>query len=211
MRQSQPPSIPPCQGGRKNSLPKTDFSSSPDKGRRGRGFENTDEPDHQHARTFLSYNKKLIALARENRKNPTPAETKIWNEVLRMRQFAALKFLRQKPIDKFIVDFYCSELRLVIEIDGESHAENIAYDAERTKILQSLGVTVVRYTNQEIMTNMNGVYDNLSEVIAGIQPPSVPPCQGGGDRPLFDAESGVSSSPDKDPLGPKGRRRGGCL
>ena len=96
------------------------LSSSPDKGRRGRGLETVEGSNRQREYTFLPYNKKLIALARENRKNPNPAEIKIWSEVLRMRQFATLKFLRQKPIDNYIVDFYCSKLRLVIEIDGES-------------------------------------------------------------------------------------------
>jgi very-short-patch-repair endonuclease len=118
----------------------------------------------------LPYNKNLTALARENRKNPTPAETKIWNEVLRMRQFAGYKFLRQKPLAGYIVDFYCSELRLVVEIDGESHAESVEYDAERTRVLQSLGLTVVRYTNAEVFQNIAGVYDNLIEKIEKLTP-----------------------------------------
>jgi very-short-patch-repair endonuclease len=118
----------------------------------------------------LPYNKNLTALARENRKNPTPAETKIWNEVLRMRQFAGYKFLRQKPLAGYIVDFYCSELRLVVEIDGDSHAESVEYDAERTRVLQSLGLTVVRYTNAEVFQNIAGVYDNLIEKIEKLTP-----------------------------------------
>jgi very-short-patch-repair endonuclease len=118
----------------------------------------------------LPYNKNLTALARENRKNPTPAETKIWNEVLRMRQFAGYKFLRQKPLAGYIVDFYCSELRLVVEIDGESHAESVEYDAERTRVLQSLGLTVVRYTNAEVFQTIAGVYDNLIEKIEKLTP-----------------------------------------
>jgi len=118
----------------------------------------------------LPYNKNLTALARENRKNPTPAETKIWNEVLRMRQFAGYKFLRQKPLAGYIVDFYCSELRLVVEIDGDSHAESVECDAERTRVLQSLGLTVVRYTNAEVFQNIAGVYDNLIEKIEKLTP-----------------------------------------
>jgi very-short-patch-repair endonuclease len=116
----------------------------------------------------LPYNKNLTALARENRKNPSPAETKIWREILRMRQFAQYKFLRQKPIGGYIVDFYCSELRLVIEIDGDSHAETGEYDLERTRFLNALGVRVIRYTNDEILRNIEGVYDNLSSVITAI-------------------------------------------
>ena len=135
-------------------------SSSPVKGRRGRGLPPAPVKKESG---ILPYNKKFTERARENRKNPTPAETKIWNEVLRMRQFSDYKFLRQKPIDNYIVDFYCSELQLVIEIDGDSHAETVEYDAERTRILQSLGLTVVRYTNEEVICNIQGVYDDLSE------------------------------------------------
>jgi len=111
--------------------------------------------------SFLPYNTRLTILSRANRKNPTAAEQKVWFEVLRARQFAAYKFLRQKPIDQFIVDFYCAKLRLVIEVDGDSHAENISGDNERTQILQGHGLTVIRYTNHDVMHNISGVYDDL--------------------------------------------------
>ena len=110
---------------------------------------------------FLPYDPKLTTLARANRKNPTPAEKKIWFEVLRHNQFAAYKFLRQKPIDRFIVDFYCSKLRWVIEIDGDSHAEDPIYDIERTQTLQQYGLMVIRYSNHEVMSKISGVYDDL--------------------------------------------------
>ncbi len=115
---------------------------------------------------FIPYNKKLTTLARENRKNPTAAESKMWNGVLRMRHFADYKFLRQKPIGDFIADFYCAALHLVIEIDGDSHAEAVEYDAKRTNALEALGITVVRYTNDEILKNLSGVYDDLMRRIA---------------------------------------------
>ncbi len=85
----------------------------------------------------------------------------MWNEVLRMRHFADYKFLRQKSIAEFIVDFYCAELSLVIELDGDSHAESIKYDAVRTTALNALGITVVRYSNDDVMRNLEGVYDDL--------------------------------------------------
>ena len=135
----QPPSIPPYQGGSMSSLP--------DKGGRGVGF--------------LPYDKNLTAFARENRSNPTPAERTIWREVLRKRQLSRFKFLRQKPIGQYIVDFYCSELRLVIEIDGDSHAQAIQYDAKRTTFINSLGLRVIRYTNDEVLNNLEGIYDDL--------------------------------------------------
>ena len=119
---------------------------------------------------FLPYNKKLTALARANRKNPTAAEIKMWYEMLRMRQFAHYKFLRQKPIAGFIVDFYCSELHLAIEIDGDTHGETITYDSERTKLLNARGLMVIRYTNEDVLKNIAGVYDDLARRI----PQSIP-------------------------------------
>ena len=117
---------------------------------------------------FIHYNKKLTNLARENRKNPTAAESKMWNEVLRMRHFADYKFSRQKPIADFIVDFYCSALHLVIEIDGDSHSEAVEYDAARTAALNARGITVVRYANDEVLKNLPGVYDDLMRRVASL-------------------------------------------
>jgi very-short-patch-repair endonuclease len=168
-------------------------SSSPVKGRRGRGLSFAAEKERVRS-GVLPYNKNLTDRAREHRKNPTTAESKIWNEVLRMRQFANYKFLRQKPIDNYIVDFYCSELRLVIEIDGESHADTVEYDAERTRVLQSLGLTVVRYTNDDVIQNIQGVYDDLSERIEKLTPL---------DSPLSGGKTGS--------LLDKGGRGVGCL
>ena len=110
----------------------------------------------------MPYDKKLTALARENRKNPTLAEQKMWFEVLCRRQFSAYKFLRQKPIEYFIVDFYCTKLGWVIEIDGDSHAEQPGYDADRTVLLQRHGLTVIRYDNRDVLNNIAGVYDDLA-------------------------------------------------
>ena len=191
--ENQPPSIPPYQGGGLDS-------SSPDKGRRGRGLPLASSGEgFAFDSAFLPYNKKLTERARENRKNPTKAESKIWNEVLRMRQFADYKFLRQKPIDNYIVDFYCSELRLVIEIDGDSHAETIKYDAERTRVLQSSGLTVVRYTNDDVICNIQGVYEDLSEKIGKLTSlqhltPLAPLVRGG-------LKACLEASPDKGRFG----------
>ena len=157
------PLAPLDRGGQKASR----LAPSPVKGRAGEGFGRAGEGFSAAGEGLgfdsgiLPYNTNLTVLARENRKNPTAAERKIWNEVLRMKQFAGYKFLRQKPIDKYIVDFYCSELRLAIEIDGDSHAENVEYDVERTKILNALGLTVIRYTNDEVLNNIEGVFADL--------------------------------------------------
>ena len=122
---------------------------SPEKGRAGEGLG------------FLKYDKRLTALARENRKNPTPAETLIWQKVLRSKQFEHHKFHRQKPIGPYIVDFYCAELRLVIEIDGDSHAAQADYDTQRTEHLKALGLRVIRYENRDVLNNLPGIYEHL--------------------------------------------------
>ena len=116
---------------------------------------------------FLPYDPKLTTLARANRKNPTPAEKKIWFEVLRHNQFAAYKFLRQKPIDRFIVDFYCHEARLVIEVDGGIHEneENKEYDEGRTYELKKFGLTVLRFKNDDIENKLWGVLKILENEI----------------------------------------------
>ncbi len=119
---------------------------------------------------FLPYERRLTAFARENRRNPTPAELLIWNHVLRNRQFCGLKFVRQKPIGPYVVDFYCAELRLVIEIDGDSHAEQLAYDAKRTRRLEAMGLTVLRYANREVLQALDGVYEDLCSKVAGRAP-----------------------------------------
>jgi len=138
--------------------------------------------------SYIPYNQKLTELARENRKNPTKAEQKIWNEVLRNKNFSNYKFHRQKPLDNFIADFYCFKLRLIIEIDGDSHADKREYDEIRTEILNQYGLTVLRYTNDEVLNNIEGVYDDLMEKI---KPTPALPCQGGSKK----------SPPDKGDLG----------
>lgn len=78
-----------------------------------------------------------------------------------MRQFMQYKFLRQKPIANFIVDFYCSQLSLAIEIDGDTHGESNTCELERTILLKACGITVIRYTNDDVLKNISGVYDDL--------------------------------------------------
>ena len=117
----------------------------------------------------LPYNPKLVARAKEMRRNPTPAEKKLWQQYL--RTFPA-RILRQHPIANhpianFIVDFYCSALRLVIEVDGDRHftEEGQAYDAERSQVLESYGLMVLRFTNAEVLQNFESVCDRIAEVL----------------------------------------------
>jgi very-short-patch-repair endonuclease len=112
----------------------------------------------------LPYNPKLIDRARELRKNLTPAERKLWYEYLRNFKY---RVLRQRPIDHFIVDFYCHSLKFVIEVDGDSHftEEAEAADRERTQQLESYGIRVIRFTNQEVVKDFEGVCSRIEAEI----------------------------------------------
>lgn len=86
----------------------------------------------------------------------TSAETKLWT-ILRNRQLDGYKFRRQKPIGRFIVDFFCDDAKLVIEIDGDTHAGREGYDINRTKWLENEGYQVIRFKNDDILTNLENV------------------------------------------------------
>jgi len=114
---------------------------------------------------YIPYNPALKNMARENRKNPTTAEKKMW-KFLQKKEFAGLKFTRQKPLDNFIADFYCAELMLVIEIDGKYHDNRKEQDKIRSEILQKkYGIKVIRYTNDQILNNPKEVLKDLYKKI----------------------------------------------
>ncbi len=116
----------------------------------------------------LPYNPDLVERAREMRKNMTDAEKKLWFGYLRNFKY---RVLRQRPIDHFIVDFYCAELKLVIEVDGGQHfTENgLGYDNERTQILEGYGIKVLRFTNQDVLYNFSSVCDAIEYESKNIQ------------------------------------------
>jgi very-short-patch-repair endonuclease len=89
----------------------------------------------------------------------------MWQRLLSHRQFQGYKFHRQKPIGPYIVDFYCPDLRLVIEIDGDSHGQQADYDARRDATLHHLGLRVLRYTNRDVLSNPEGVFADLVDQI----------------------------------------------
>jgi very-short-patch-repair endonuclease len=111
----------------------------------------------------LPYQPQLVDRARELRKNMTPAEKRLW---LHLRQFP-YRVLRQRPVDRYIVDFYLPQHRLVIEIDGDTHGEagQQRYDAERTQRLEALELRVLRLTNAEVKENLEGVWEVLCRVL----------------------------------------------
>ncbi|MCH2188341.1 endonuclease domain-containing protein [Candidatus Gracilibacteria bacterium] len=97
------------------------------------------------------------------RLNPTKAELLAWEKLFSNRGFYGYKFSRQKMLGYFIVDFYCSELQLVVEIDGGIHDSRKEYDSERECELQKIGVKVIRYTNAQILKDVEGVYYDLAQ------------------------------------------------
>ena len=110
--------------------------------------------------------KATLKSRRRLRNEMTQPEKNLWSR-LRSQQFQSLKFRRQHGIGPYVVDFYCPEKLTVVEIDGESHTEEqqITLDAERAAYLRSLGLQVIRYTNHEILENMEGVLSDLQEKI----------------------------------------------
>ena len=118
----------------------------------------------------------LTKRAQEMRKEMTEPELRLWLR-LRAERFAGVKFRRQKVIqdehDKAIVDFAANDPKLVIEVDGETHVGREGRDAARTRFLESKGYRVVRFTNAEVVTNLEGVLARIGEVSAQLrsQPP----------------------------------------
>jgi very-short-patch-repair endonuclease len=102
----------------------------------------------------------VIAAARRLRQNLTPAEQMLW-QALRNRQLQGLRFRCQHAVETFIVDFYCPEHRLVIEVDGEIHDTQKDYDAARTEKLSQQGYRVIRFSNQQVLTNINEVLETI--------------------------------------------------
>ncbi len=101
-----------------------------------------------------------IYIAREFRKKPTISEAMIW-EGLRAKQFLNLKFRRQHLISGYIIDFYCSELNLAIEIDGPVHLRQIKEDAERQKNIEDLGIKFIRINSEDIEYDLKSVLKKI--------------------------------------------------
>ena len=104
--------------------------------------------------------------ARELRQNSTSAEKLMWT-LLRNRKLNGFKFRRQHPISHFIADFYCHEAQLIIELDGSIHEleEVKEYDAQRQLILENLGLTVIRFTNEEVFTECDKVMETITQFL----------------------------------------------
>jgi len=102
-------------------------------------------------------------MARELRKNMTPAEKMLWEGI--RKKSLGLEFHRQVPILNFIVDFYCHEIGLVIEVDGNIHENNFLEDAERQGKMEAQGLHFLRFTNNEILNNTESVINIIKSYI----------------------------------------------
>jgi very-short-patch-repair endonuclease len=113
---------------------------------------------------YMPYDQRLKSRARSLRNEMTEAEKKLWFDYLRKHE---VNFTRQKPIDHFIVDFYCPRAKLVIEVDGSSHfsEDGAIYDAERTSVLNAYGLEVLRFMNDEVMQDLESVIRKIEKVL----------------------------------------------
>ena len=113
---------------------------------------------------MLPFNKKLKSFARNLRSNMTDAEQLIWSKI-RRKQIDNIQFYRQKNIGHYIVDFYCPKGKLIVEIDGGQHYEKagLEKDHERDRYLQTLGFAVLRFSDADVLENIDGVVERIRE------------------------------------------------
>ena len=111
-------------------------------------------------REIIPYNRNLKELARQLRNNSTLSEVLLWN-CLKGKQMRGYDFHRQKPLLNFIVDFFCDELMLVIEIDGDSHDQKYEADVLRQKTLEEIGIRFIRFDDLEVKHDMYNVVGTI--------------------------------------------------
>ncbi|CAD7337425.1 MULTISPECIES: endonuclease domain-containing protein [unclassified Sphingobium] len=105
---------------------------------------------------------KSLNFAKQLRRDLTPAEARLWYN-LRAKRFAGVKFRRQTVIGPYIADFTCRTAMLVIEVDGDTHGSAIQYDAERTAFLEQQGWRVLRFTNADVLQNLEAVLSTIAQ------------------------------------------------
>ena len=104
------------------------------------------------------------SFARALRKNPTEAERALWKH-LRLRQLEGQKFRRQQPLGRYVVDFVCFEKKVIVELDGGQHSEQVASDAQRTSWLRGQGFRVLRFWNHEVLRDIEAVKETVREAL----------------------------------------------
>jgi very-short-patch-repair endonuclease len=109
------------------------------------------------------------ANARRLRDSQTLAESRLWT-IVRAGRLQGFKFKRQVPIDRYFVDFLCSDRRLIIELDGKAHQDRGLCDAERTEVLEDCGFHVIRFPNEHVLTDPGGVAEAIPSVLKAARP-----------------------------------------
>lgn len=140
---------------------------------------------------------KQLEFARDLRHQQTDCEDLLWSR-LRAHRLFGLKFRRQQPVGPYVVDFFCPEYRLIVELDGGQHMENAIYDGNRDAWLRGQGFVVARYWNNDLLTNLEGVLEDIARH-AGVWPAQSPSPQ-----PLSRSGRGAPT-----PLPPRGGGAGG--
>jgi very-short-patch-repair endonuclease len=128
-------------------------------------------------RKIIPYNSELKELAKELRRNMTLSEVLLWNE-LKQSKMLGFDFDRQRPIGNYIVDFYCKDLSLAIEIDGDTHIYKYDYDKDRQKELEKLGIRFLRFEDIEVKKNMLNVLRVIEDWIEKNKPTLNPSQEG---------------------------------
>ncbi len=121
-------------------------------------------PEQNHWKTTPDLWEKLKPLARQMRKEPTPAEAKLW-QCLRGKKVLGFKFRRQHAIERFIVDFYCRKAKLIVEVDGPIHQYTVKEDAARQEFLVSKGLAILRFRNEEVLGDCDDVLERIEAVL----------------------------------------------
>ena len=103
---------------------------------------------------------KMRDRSRDLRRNQTDVERRLWR-TLKARQVNGWRFRRQHPVEPYIADFACHAKRIIVEVDGSQHGPRSAADEERTKVLQAHGYQVLRYWNNDVLTNIDGVLEDI--------------------------------------------------
>jgi very-short-patch-repair endonuclease len=176
-------------------------------------------------RKIIQYDPGLKVLAKELRRNMTLSEVLLWNE-LKQKKILGYDFDRQRPIGNYIVDFYCKELFLAIEIDGNTHIYRYDYDEERQGILEKMGIHFLRFEDIEVKKNMNNVISVIHDWIKKNQPTPNPSREGNSmvkdpikSNLILPNPSKEGNSKEKDSVksklihtgSPPGRGRGGSI
>ena len=149
------------KAGKKNASSPSQLT---ERGSGGEVFNSNKEKSAVSWRTTPALWKKLKPLAREMRKSPTEAENVLWQQ-LRNQQISGFIFRRQYNIERFIVDFYCPRRRLVIEIDGSIHQYQQDEDAVRQAFIEQQGLRLMRFSNDDVINNLETVIEQISEAL----------------------------------------------